>query len=216
MTSPLATTDGQRTEDLVRAAQGGSREAFGHLVERFGGPLYNFLRLRATTSEDAEELAQESFLRAWSKLGSYRSTWKFSTWLFTVARRLAVSHYRATHRRPANVPLVEDRGSTASDPSLTLSRREERGRIWAIAERELSAAQCSALWLRYAEDFSIAEIARILDRSPTTVRVLLFRARERLGRHLEPMGSGGGAVGGDDCSEPAQVAGLSRRCLGGS
>ncbi len=171
----------------MRAAQAGSREAFGRLVERFADPLHGFLCLRGASREDAEELTQESFLRAWRKLHTYRPDWHFSTWLFTVARRLAASHYRTVGRRPADVSLPDEPGvSAVPDPGEALAEREQDGRLWALAKRELNEEQLSALWLRYAEDFSIEDIAAVLERPSATVRVWLFRARERLGKLLEP------------------------------
>ena len=63
---------------------------------------------------------------------------------------------------------------------------EERSRVWELAERVLTEDQRSALWLRYAEDLSVQEIAEVLGRRATTVRVLMFRARQKLAEHLEP------------------------------
>ncbi len=173
-------------DDLVRAARAGSREAFGQLVERHADGLFAYLHLRCASREDAEELTQEAFLRAWSKLDTYRPDWRFSTWLYTVARRLAISHHRANGRRPAGVELAEDaRDPSPREPGRGLDEHEQRTRLWSLAERELPEQHLTALWLRYAEDLGIDEIAAALDRPPTTVRVWLHRARQRLARSLE-------------------------------
>ena len=88
------------------------------------------------------------------------------------------------------VPLanVEDGADTVRD----LSRREETSRVWRLAADILTRDQRSALWLRYAEDLTPKEIGRILGRHPGTVRVLLFRARERLTARLAPAECKGG------------------------
>ena len=70
------------------------------------------------------------------------------------------------------------------EPSALVELREESDNVWLLAGRVLSVEQRSALWLRYAEDLSIEEVARILDKRRVTVRVLLFRAREALAGHL--------------------------------
>ncbi|MEM7305359.1 MAG: RNA polymerase sigma factor [Planctomycetota bacterium] len=177
-------------EELALEAQRGSKAAFGELVERLQEPLYNFLLVRMRNPADAEELTQESFLRAWSRLATYNPTWRFSTWLFTVARNLAVSHHRAA--RPESELTNEQLGGEEQDPSLDLARTELRTTVWTLAARVLSAEQRTALWLRYAEDLAPLEIARVLDRRPSSVRVLLFRARERLSAHLSPDGAEAG------------------------
>jgi RNA polymerase sigma-70 factor (ECF subfamily) len=170
-------------EDLAAEAQAGSREAFSELVLRFQGPLFHFLSLRVTDAGEAEELVQEAFLRAWQKLHQYDSRWRFSTWLFTVAKSLAAS--RARVRKPV---LVHDEVLTTlaaeGEPSALVELREESDNVWLLAGRILSVEQRSALWLRYAEDLSIEEVARILGKRRVTVRVLLFRAREALAGRL--------------------------------
>ena len=80
---------------LARRAASGQSDAFGELVRRYEAPLFRFLLLRCSSREDAEELCQESFLRAWSRIDMYDPRRRFSTWLFTLAHRLAVSRLRA-------------------------------------------------------------------------------------------------------------------------
>jgi RNA polymerase sigma-70 factor (ECF subfamily) len=159
-------------------------ESFGELVERFEGPLYAFLRLRTAAPEDAEELAQDTFLRAWEKLDRFDPRYRFSTWLFTLAKRLAATRYR--RRRPglASEETLAGLGHER-DPATVLAESDERENLWRVAERALPPEQVDALWMRYAEDFSAAEIGAVLGRPEATVRVHLFRARQALARHLE-------------------------------
>ena len=170
-------------EELACRAQSGSSESFAELVERFTEPLYNFLALRTPTTADAEELVQETFLRAWHKLDRYDSEWRFSTWLFTIAKRLAASGWRRAPARSLETPGFEEPCST-EDPERAVSAREEDSNLWSVAERVLTADQRSALWLRFAEDLPTDEVARILKKRPATIRVLIFRAREALAAHL--------------------------------
>jgi RNA polymerase sigma-70 factor (ECF subfamily) len=181
--SPIS--DRAAVDELVRHAQAGSPAAFEALVARYESPLYNFLLRRAASAEDAEELAQDAFVRAWQRLASYDSRWSFSTWLFTLARRIAATRGRTLPPRgegPGALALA----SVHADPSSALSATEERANLWSIADRVLDLDQRSALWLRYAEDLPIGEIAQVLARSPVAVRVMLFRARARLAPHLAP------------------------------
>jgi RNA polymerase sigma-70 factor (ECF subfamily) len=182
---PTPPRDHETSESLAEQARAGSRSAFAELVARYEAPLFNFLLMRVRTAEDAEELTQDAFLRAWRKLGLYRSEWKFSTWLFTLARHLAASRMRAPTRASAGVETAEP-ACALPDPHGALADTEERANLWSLAARVLTSDQRSALWLRYAEDRSVPEIAQILGRNATAVRVLLFRARATLGRHLDP------------------------------
>ena len=180
---------GSSVEDLVRRARAGSSDAFRELVERYESPLFNFLLRRTACAEDAEELAQDAFVRAWNKLASYDDRWTFSTWLFTLARRLAATRGRSTQssaRCSMRDGAVLDRVPVHADPGGDLARTEERANLWSIVDRVLDEDPRSALWLRYAEDRTMAEIAAILGRSTVAVRVMLFRARVRLAEHLEP------------------------------
>ncbi len=182
-TNPVGT---RTTLDLVAAACSGSHTAYEDLVARHQEPLYRFLAIRAASSEDAEELTQETFLRAWQRIHRYDSRWKFSTWLFTIGRRLTVSRYRrAQHVTLGDEALVGGLESSAADPAHVAGLREERDNLWALARRVLGEEQRMALWLRYAEDLSTREIGEVLHRREATVRVILFRARRRLAGHLE-------------------------------
>lgn len=170
-------------EQLVRAAQQGCTDSFRCLVERFGAPLVRYLQRRTGSAQDAEDLAQETFIRVYSNLGTYRHSGRFSTWLYTIASRLAVSHHR--RRRPV-VPISDQIPSdTVTDPSTSLETAERNRTILRMAQ-SLPALQRQALELRYLEQMTIEDIARILGKTQIYVKVLLHRARlnlaDRLGR----------------------------------
>jgi len=177
-------------EELACRAQSGSSESFAELVERFSEPLYHFLALRTPNAADAEELVQETFLRAWHRLERYDSEWRFSTWLFTIAKRLAASGWRRAASRSLEAPEVEEPRSS-DDPARAVSARDEGTNLWRTAERVLSDDQLSALWLRFADDLPTEEVARILQKRPATIRVLIFRAREVLAAHLPSVAEDG-------------------------
>ncbi|MFT7678144.1 MAG: RNA polymerase sigma-70 factor (ECF subfamily) [Planctomycetota bacterium] len=178
----------QEERRLVCAAQGGDHKAFAALAERYQAPLYRFLRLRTGNVEDAEELLQDSLLRAWTKLDLYDERWRFSTWLYTLASRLAVSK-----KRRAVLPSVGQEAlehcAEVLDPGAAVAAAEERDNLWALAAEVLTPDQRSAMWLRYGEGREPIEIARILSKRASSVRVLLFRARERLMSHMQSSAS---------------------------
>ncbi|MHC4415653.1 MAG: RNA polymerase sigma factor [Planctomycetota bacterium] len=167
---------------LAGRARAGSLPCFAELVERFEGRLFNFLLRRAGSVADAEDLTQETFVRAWERIGQYNPRWQFSTWLFTIAGRLAIAHHRRRRRERTTGIRLHPATPDGEDPARATGDREQFHLLWDVADRVLNETQRAALWLRYAEDLSIKDIARVLDKTPVAVRVVLFRARERLGR----------------------------------
>jgi len=178
-------------EDLAQAAQQGRVEAFEELVRRYQVPLVRFLR-RTGSAQEAEDLTQDAFVRAYENLHRYRPSWRFSTWLFTIARRLCLNRNR--RRRPvADTDALGAVPSAAPSPSAAVADAEERFRLWDRAAVVLSTPQLNALWLHYVEEMPLAEVARVLGRSLAAVKTMLHRARKRLLPYLEePDGSPAG------------------------
>ncbi len=168
--------------ELVGRAQRGSLPCFAELVRRFEGRLLNFLRRKTGSLHDAEDLAQDTFVRAWQRVDQYDPRWQFSTWLFTIAHRLAITHRRRREVRTSR-DMLEPATGHRDEPLRVLADREQGGQLWETADRILTETQRTALWLRYAEDLSNTDIAAITGRSRVSVRVTLFRAREALAAH---------------------------------
>jgi len=167
-------------EELARRSQRGCRESFAELVERYGIRLFKFLRYKTNNLQDAEDLVQESFVRAYENIHRYRSSWKFSTWLFTIAARLAYSHFR----RSRSFQTVGQIESSGPEPGQMVEEQETQQNLWTMA-KDLSSNQYQALWLKYAQDMSIKEIARVMRKSQVNVKVLLYRARINLAKRLQ-------------------------------
>ncbi len=183
-----ATLDQLGMSELVERAQGGSKHAFAEVVRRFDQRLLKFLRRCSLSEADAQDIAQEAFLRAWQQIDRYDSRWAFSTWLYTIARRLASTHRRKLARSAAAFneqighPAAEEtRGTPDVDP---LDMPDQTRLVWSMVEEHLSEAQRVAVWLRYADAMPIGTIAHILGKSPVAVRVLLHRARSALATKL--------------------------------
>jgi RNA polymerase sigma-70 factor (ECF subfamily) len=170
-------------EELACQTQAGSSACFAELVGRYEQRLLRFLIQRTHHVQDAEDLLQDTFARAYQRIDSYDPTWKVSTWLFTIASRLACSF----HRKASAKPLLEpgQQASGCPDPSAIAARNEERENLWALAAQVLSVNQYTALWLRYAEEMSVKEISRVMKKTQSHVKVLLFRGRGGLGRRLQ-------------------------------
>lgn len=165
-------------EIALRVQRGGPLAGwyFAELVERYQGRLFNFLSRRAGR-QLAEDLTQESFVRAWEQMARYNPTWRFSTWLFTIGARLAITQHRRTRRTLGSGAMDCAQARTAGD-----GRSDLGSRLWALASSHLSPDQHTALWLRYAEDMEIGDIAMVMGKSEVGVRVCLFRSRQALAK----------------------------------
>jgi RNA polymerase sigma-70 factor (ECF subfamily) len=165
-------------EDLAKRAQRGCTSSFEVLLRRFQVPLLHFLR-NVGPKSDAEDVLQETFLRACSRLHQYKPQWRFSTWLFTIARRTNINYHR--HPRPAaDHELVERSVSAAAGPEQVAVAAESRQLLWSAAARILGEEEFTALWLHYVEEMPIGEIAAILDRTSVSVKTMMFRSRKKL------------------------------------
>ena len=167
-------------EELARRSQQGCQASFAELIERYGTRLFRFLRYKTNSLQDAEDLVQDTFVRAYENIHRYRDSWKFSTWLFTIAARLAYSHFR----RSRSFQTVGQIESSGPEPGQMVVEKETQHSLWALA-RGLSRNQYQALWLKYGQDMSIKEIAMVLRKSQVNVKVLLYRARINLAKRLQ-------------------------------
>ena len=167
---------------LLGRAQAGDPEAFGDIVRRHTDRVYQLLWRWTGNRADAEDLTQETFVRAYASLGRLDPARPFLPWLYTIARRAAASHWRRA--RPVE-PLTDDlpEPSTPETPATHMEGIEGADAIWERARR-LKPKQYQALWLRFGEGLSVAETARVLGITRLHVRVLLHRARAALTSQL--------------------------------
>jgi RNA polymerase sigma-70 factor (ECF subfamily) len=173
--------DSLTDEDLAVRVQQGSREAFEALVDRYGPRLLRFLHRKAGSLQDAEDLVQETFVRVYRYVHRYCPDRGFSTWLYTIAARLASTHRRRVRPAPA---YLDAEGPVEPSPLDRVSQREDKASLWTLA-KTLSENQYEVLWLRYAEGMQTPEIARVTGKSEVHVRVLLFRARANMAKRLQ-------------------------------
>jgi RNA polymerase sigma-70 factor (ECF subfamily) len=167
-------------EALAERSRAGCRDSFEALVTLFERRIFNFLWQMTRNEHDAQDLTQVTFLKAYQNIGSYQSKGTFQAWLFTIAKRTALNHLR--DKRPTE-ELQPDLEASADSPSTAAEKKDVSSSVWTLA-RSLKPKQFEALWLRYAEGFSIAETARIMQTNSLQVRVLLHRARSALGKKL--------------------------------
>lgn len=181
-------------EEIATRTAEGLPGAFEELIYRYNARLCHFLRHKTQTDQDVEDIAQETFLKAFRNIDRFDPRRKFSTWLYTIAVRLAISHHRRKKPRAESSVFR----SHELDPQEVLIRKERSQNLWHQA-KTLQPKEYEALWLRYAEDISVKDIARVLKKRPLTVRVLLHRARLNLAKKMQPNAAA------EDLEGPASV-----------
>jgi RNA polymerase sigma-70 factor (ECF subfamily) len=168
------------SEELAWRARQGCQASFTELVYRYAPRLHAFLCRKTRPNHEVEDLVQDTFVKAYQNLDRYDRRWKFSTWLFTIAARLAVSH----RRRTQSAATFLHRHAQACSPNELTQGQEPHESLWAMAA-ELPTSQYQTLWLKYAEDMSVKEIAAAMGKSQVCVKVLLYRARAGMAKRLK-------------------------------
>ena len=169
--------------------QSGYPDALNDLMARHATPIFHFLCRMVGNEDDANDLAQETFVRVFKSCNSFRAEQKFSSWLFTIAANLARNQYRWRARHPqlsldAENPVTEQSlGSML--PSAALAPNEtalasERATAVRVAVQALPEDLRAAIVLCEWEERSVAEAATILEASPKAVESRLYRARHVL------------------------------------
>jgi RNA polymerase sigma-70 factor (ECF subfamily) len=186
--SPVVDLGAIEANELVRRAHGGCADSCTELSRRFRPRLVKLLAAQCGGQySDAEDIAQEALARAFAHFDRFDPRYRFSTWLYTIAIRLAHDLARNQRRRPRQVSLNDiDCASRETTGALQAQQQEEVGNLWATAKRVLSDDQYTALWLRYGEDLSAVEVSKVMRKSRIGVRVLLHRARLALVAEIDP------------------------------
>jgi len=185
--------NGQETADwaLVERVKAGDDDAFNRLMGRYRRPVLNFVFRMIGDAAEAEDLAQDVFVRAYRNMRKpafHRTGAAFSTWLFQVARHAALDCLRHRKRHPAeSLERLADKGETTPDAGATpidTASAHELGEQIAAAVASLPEDQRTAIILSEYEDLSYAEIAAIMKCSGKSVEARLYRARIFLRRRL--------------------------------
>lgn len=191
--SIITETDALDRADMEKL-QAGHDAALNDLMQRHATGVFHFLCRMTGNEDDANDLAQETFVRVFKSCRSYRSSEKFSTWLFTIAANLARNHFRWRSRHP-NLSLDAENpeneltlGSTlpANSPAPNEAvLAAERATAVRLAVQKLPEDLREAIVLCEWEEFSMAEAAAILKATPKAVESRLYRARQMLRERLK-------------------------------
>lgn len=179
--------------ELARLAELGREPAFRELLIRYERPIFSLIYRMVRDRELAEDLAQETFVRAFNAIASYNSSYKFNSWIFKIASNHTINYLRKGKLDTVSIFGTSDGGlgdrelqikSKTENPHEFTERRELGGRI-EVAIGELREEYRMAILLYHVEGYSYEEIADIMDIPLGTAKTYLFRARKELKKHLE-------------------------------
>ena len=185
---------------LMLVVKAGDEQSFELLLHRYRTPLVNFLYRMVRSREQAEDLAQEVFVRVYRARDEYVPSAKFTTWLFRIATNLALNSLRDHRHQKLEVsmdaPLTlgaedgDEKPFEVADKHPTIEQEmveEDRKRMIRHAIEKLPEKQRAAVLLHKYQELDYAEIAKILSCSESALKSLLFRAYETLRVELAPL-----------------------------
>lgn len=168
----------------INEVLGGDRQAYAQLVDRYQQYVFTLAYRLVPNREDAEEIAQDSFVKAYRYLADFRQESKFSTWLYTIVQRNAISFLRKKQLDTQPVDnqelLVQDNSS-----SLRLLQSKSEKQMINAALTKLKPDEASVISLFYLQEQSLEEIGQILGIESGAAKVRLFRARQKLKQIIE-------------------------------
>jgi len=173
--------------ELVELILKGDQEVFSMLVERYKDAVQNLAYRMLSNATEAEDITQETFVRAYTQLATYKSVHKFSTWLLSIASHLAIDQLRRRRFLALpleDVPFLEWIVDMGISPEQSALQGEQQDEIQSYLQR-LPGKYRAVIILRYWYDFSYDEIATALKLTPPLVKARLHRARELLARYMQ-------------------------------
>ena len=173
--------------DIIRRAQQGETEAFSPLVVKYHDRLYRHIMRRVTDPEIAKDLTQETWLKAFRAIHTFRGTSAFSSWLYRIAENVCIDYFRKQNRDPEPLHLIDEGSITETHtcPSQAILRQELRETL-KTALNCLTTVRREVFVLYYYHELPIKAIARRLNRSQGTIKTHLRNARLQLQEILTP------------------------------
>jgi len=172
---------------LVELVLADDQDAFTVLVERYKDAVQNLAYRMLSNAAEAEDVTQETFVRAYTQLATYKPAHKFSTWLLSIASHLAIDQLRRRRFLALpleDVPFLDWIADVGTGPEQSAIEGEQQDEVQTYLQR-LPGKYRAVIVLRYWYDFSYEEIARTLNLTPALVKARLHRARELLARYMK-------------------------------
>ena len=181
------------SEKVERALQG-DQQAYSKLLTKYKGAIFNLVYKMVKNKEEAEDLVQETFVKAFGALPTFDERYAFSTWLFKIASNNCIDYLRKKKLKTFSIDKTAESKDgeikqsfediKTPDPEISAIEKEKKSLIEAAID-SLPAKYRDAIILRHKEDKSYEEIADILNLPIGTIKARIFRAREKLKQYLK-------------------------------
>lgn len=175
--------------DIVDIGQvlDGNANAFSHIVERYKDKAFNLAFRICGNREDAEEVAQDAFLKAYRGLKGFKQNSSFSTWLYRIVYNSAISHIRLKKNRILSIEdfPAEIKDFTEDNTSVEEAEKEYRNSLVTFALQKINEDDRALVTLYYYEEMSTDEISEVTGIGKSNVKVRLFRARQKMQEIIE-------------------------------
>ncbi|RYY61963.1 MAG: RNA polymerase sigma factor [Chitinophagaceae bacterium] len=179
---------GLNDNEIISSVLAGDRQAYARIVEKYQGYVFTLVLRFTSSREDAEELSQDIFVKAYRALASFKGESKFSTWLYTIVNTTCITFLR---KKKLEVKSLDDENVFATadhiDSGVSANQVEQKSKLAMVgnAIAMLAPDDAEVLTLFYKAEQSLEEIAGILKIEPNTAKVRLHRARTRLKNVME-------------------------------
>lgn len=178
---------GELDQATIELARRGDTNAFARIVQRYQSPVYNLAYRMLGDRAEAEDAAQETFLRTYAQLKHYRTDQKFASWLLSIAAHYCIDRLR---RRKFQWLSLDEESAQETLPTSAPGPEElafEHERVEEVQQlvQKLNPASRAIVVLKYWNDLSVEEIAQVTGDSVAAVKVKLFRARQAMARELQ-------------------------------
>ena len=178
--------DQQEELEYIRRVRNGEHAAYAFLVDRYKAMVYSIAWKVLGNQEDAQDVAQEGFIKAYQQLYQFEGKSKFSTWLYTIVYRTALAKAKEVKVRTFSITeqFKETFTNDYSSPQLTLMQTDDEQRSVNLAINNLPKTEALLVILYYIDENSIGEIRQITGLSMANIKIKLFRARKKLEKEL--------------------------------
>jgi RNA polymerase sigma-70 factor (ECF subfamily) len=184
--------DSREEQAWALRAQRGDQEAFAQLVEAYKGPVYNLAYRMLGDSGAAEDAAQETFLRAYTRLNSYDPSRKFSSWILSIASHYCIDRLRRRHGRNVSMEGIQSSRwipDERPEPEQEILGTERGQTIQAVLD-QLPPQYREVIILRYWQELSYVEMAELTRSTESAIKSRLHRARQMVAALLAEQGGG--------------------------
>ncbi len=179
---------GPSDKEIISKVLQGDQQAYGELITRYQNYVFTLTMRMVRTREDAEEIAQDVFIKAYRSLADFRGDSKFSTWLYTITNTTCITFLRKKKlviHSLDHEKVFEVADSRNSSFNANLVEQRSRQNMVNEAIARLSPDDAEVITLFYKAEQSLEEIGKIMRLEPNTVKVRLHRARQRLKEKME-------------------------------